>query len=261
VGRFCCGWLALALLVGSACRAADSRSLDASFTEPWNKTYPLSEGGEVQIVGGQGFVEVIGGPGNTVEVRAERIAKAATEATAKDVAPRIAIREDIAPDKIVLTSEGLSGIVIGVEQLINYRVTVPQHARVRVRTGGGAITVSGVNGRVAMNSANGPIEARSLGGGVEARGVNQNVTIDLAAFGDQPVEIRAVNASARLTMPAGVNATLTATTVNGKIDLGAFSLEPIGEQTGRRVRGQLGSGGPPIEVHAVNGSVTITPRP
>jgi hypothetical protein len=248
-------------MVAASCAPRGAAPLDATATDIWTRSYPLSAGGEIQVVGGQGSVEVDGGSGGTVEVRAERMAKAATEATAKDVVTRIAIREDITPDKIVLTSEGLSGIVIGVEQLINYRIRVPEHAKVRVRTGGGAITVRGVKGRVSASSGNGPITGSRLGGGVEARTSNQNVSIDLESFGDQPVEVRTTNGAAALTLPAGVNATLTATTVNGRIDLTSLTVQPIGEQTPRRVRGQLGKGGAPIEVHAVNGSVTISPRP
>jgi DUF4097 and DUF4098 domain-containing protein YvlB len=250
-----------ACLVLTACGPRGAQPLEATATEHWTKTYPLSAGGEVQIVGGRGSIEVTGGPGDTVEVRAARIARAATDATARDVAPRIEIREDVTPEKIVIQTKGLSGIVIGVEVQVDYHVTVPEGARVRLRTSNGSVTVTGVNGRVAMTNTNGPITASRLGGGVEARGTNQKVSVDLAAFGADPVEVRAINAPASVTLPAEVNATLTATSVNGRIDLGPLNLSPIGEQTPRRARGQLGAGGAPIEVHAVNGSVTIGPRP
>ena len=259
VTRVCLTWLVAAAL-SAGCRPVDRRTLEASFTDSWTRSYPFSAGGEFQIVGGEGSVDVEGGAGSTVEVRANASSRRLPSRWPVSCPARSTIREDIAPDRIVIQTEGLRGIVIGVEVRVDYHVTVPEQTRVRVRASNGSITVTGVNGRVAMNSANGPITGTRLGGGVEARGVNQKVVIDLARFSDA-VEVRAVNGSASLTLPSDTDATLTATTANGRIDLGTLTVDPIGEQTPRRIRGRLGAGGPPIDVHAVNGSVTIAPRP
>jgi len=48
---------------------------------------------------------------------------------------------------------------------------------------------------------------------------------------------------------------------NGSIDASAMNLARMGEQTPRRVRGRLNSGGTPIELSTVNGNILVEPRP
>ena len=57
----------------------------------------LGAGGEVHIVNTNGRIEVEGVDGSTVEVRAEKIAAAATDAAARELLPRIVIKEDSSP--------------------------------------------------------------------------------------------------------------------------------------------------------------------
>src|SRR4051812_19624122 len=74
-------------------------------TDEWTRRYPLSPGGEIRVVNTNGRIEVEPGEGAEVEVRAERIARAATDAGARELLPRITIKEDIAPDRISIQTE------------------------------------------------------------------------------------------------------------------------------------------------------------
>src|SRR5580765_5308209 len=80
-------------------------NLSARATDEWTHTYPLTAGGEVRIVNTNGRIEVEGVDGSTVEVRAERVAKGATEAAAKELLPRIVIKEDVKPERVSLQTE------------------------------------------------------------------------------------------------------------------------------------------------------------
>ena len=64
---------------------------------------------------------------------------------------------DFAPDKIVLQTQGLAGIVIGVDIAVNYHVTIPTSARLRVRAVDGDVTVADVDGQVVLSSMNGQV--------------------------------------------------------------------------------------------------------
>ena len=64
-------------------------------TDEWTHTYPLTAGGEVRIGNTNGKIEIEGVDDRTVEVRAERIAKGVTDAAARELLPRIVIKEDI----------------------------------------------------------------------------------------------------------------------------------------------------------------------
>ena len=211
------------------------------------------------MVGGGGSIEVIGSDRPGVEVRAERVARASSDAAARELLPRINIREDINPEKIVLQTEGLSGIVIGVEVAVNYHISLPASALTHLRTDGD-VTVSNMSGRSVVAATNGTVLLKAIQGGAEVRAVNGNVTVDLAAFGSEALDLRSTNGNVVLTIPADTNAYLLANFTNGKIDLGDIHYEPVGEQTRRRIRGRINDGGAPIELTTVNGNIQIKPR-
>ena len=252
--------LACALILATtACVGRRQTALAGRASDEWKRSYPLTADGEFQIVGANGSVDIQGGTGSTVEVRAERVARASTDAAAREILPRIEIREDVTPDKIVLQTQGLAGIVIGVEVQVSYHVTMPATARAKVRAVNGDVTVSNVEGQVVLSSTNGEVIGKNLRGGVDARAVNKGVTIALGAFDRDPVELRATNGSVDLTVPADVNASLDATFTNGTFDIKDLKFEPFGEQSRRRARGRLNAGGPPISITTINGNIRVHP--
>jgi DUF4097 and DUF4098 domain-containing protein YvlB len=250
----------LAVVAISGCGRSQG-ALTGRATDQWTRSYPLARDGELQIIGANGAVDIQGGPGTTVEVRAERVARASSDAAAQEILPRVRIREDVTSDKVVLQTEGLAGIVIGVEVAVNYHVTMPATARARVRAVNGDVKVEGLDGQVVVSSTNGEVVGRNLRGGVDARSVNKGVTVSLAAFGRDPVDLRAVNGSVDLTVPSDVDASLEANYTNGSFDINDLMFEPLGEQTRRRARGRLNAGGAPITITTVNGNIKVRPQP
>src|SRR4051794_36653812 len=85
-------------------------------------TYQLTAGGEVRIVNTNGRIEVEGVDGTTVEVRAERIARGATDVAARELLPRIVIKEDAKPERVTLETERMNGIMIGAGFEVRYHV-------------------------------------------------------------------------------------------------------------------------------------------
>ncbi len=230
-------------------------------SDQWTRTYTLQDGGEFQIVGAVGAIEIHGGDASTVDVQAERIVRSSSDALAKEAVSRIRLTEDVAPNQIVLRNDGLGGIVVGVDVAVNFHVTVPRATRLRLRTAGGDITVANVNGAVVASTTNGSITGTALGGGVEARSTNGTVTIDLAAVGQDPVELRATNGAVTLTLPPSANANLDASCTNGSIDIADVPLQVTGEQSARKTRGRLNVGGAPIALTTTNGNIKVRPRP
>lgn len=256
---------AFVLLLGvlaatTGCVEATVGKLKVRATEEWKRSYPLAENGEVLVTTTNGFVEIEAVDGATVEVAAERVATAATESVARELLPRIGIKEDIKPNRVSIETERISGIVIGVSYLVNYHVRVPRWAVVRARTTNGDVAVEGVTGRVVANTTNGAISGRELSGGVEARATNGQVTVELRAVGEDPIDVRTTNGHVRLTLPGDAKANVSASCVNGTIDVAGVTLDLMGEQSRRRVRGRMNGGGTPIEVATVNGRVTIVAR-
>jgi hypothetical protein len=250
----------LLLCAAAACHPPRHGSLTGTASDDWARTYTLAGGGEVQVVGAAGSIEVVGTNQRAVEVRAERVARASTDAAARELLPRINIREDVSPDKIVLQTEGLSGLVIGVEVEVNYHISLPLSALTHLRTGGD-VSVSNMAGRTVVAATNGAVVMKAIAGGAEVRAVNGNVDVELAAFGAEALDLRSTNGNVSLSIPADTNAYLLANFTNGKIDMGDLRYEPVGEQTRRRIRGRINAGGAPIELTTVNGNIQLHPRP
>jgi DUF4097 and DUF4098 domain-containing protein YvlB len=104
------------------------------------------------------------------------------------------------------------------------------------------------------------VTADDLAGGVEVRSVNGSAKIALASVGADLIDVRVINGGLTLILPGTSSANLLATCTNGSIDVSALNLESMGEQTPRRVRGRLNSGGTPIELSAVNGNILVELR-
>lgn len=253
--------LGVLALVLAGCHGPDRKTLSGRASDEWVRSYALSANGEVQITNGNGAVDVQATDGDTVEVRAERIATASNDAAAAEILPRMTIQEDITVGKVALKTEPLGGIVIGVTTEVRYHVRAPKQALVRVRAVNGALTVKGFGGRVILNSVNGGVTAAELSGGIEVRSSNGNAKVAMTSFGKDLVDIRVTNGGLELTLPGTSDANLTASVTNGTVDASALTFEPLGEQTSRRIRGRLNAGGTPIELVATNGNILVKPSP
>lgn len=140
---------------------------------------------------------------------------------------------------------------------VNFTVKLPVGVNAQLHTINGRIDVTGatsavdastINGAVSVAGA-GPISASSVSGNVEA-------TIS-SASGDADIELKTVNGSVTATAPAGLNAMLNASTINGSIE-SDFPLTVQGRfGMMRSVNATLGSGGRKLSMTTINGSVTL----
>jgi hypothetical protein len=234
--------------------------LSARATDEWTHTYPLTAGGEIRIVNSNGLIDVEGVDGSTVEVRAERIAKGSTEAAAKELLPRIVIKEDAKPDRVSIETERMSGIMIGAGFEVRYHVRAPKNALVNVTNTNGLVSVKGLAGKVVAHTTNGGVKGSGLSGGVDARTTNGGVTIDMASLGADPIVLETTNGGVSLALPEKAKATVTASCTNGGISVGALDNFEVSEKSRRRLEGKLNGGGTSVELHTTNGGVRLRSR-
>jgi DUF4097 and DUF4098 domain-containing protein YvlB len=235
-------------------------NLSARATDEWTHTYPLTPGGEIAIDNTNGKIEVEGTDAATVEVRAERIAKGATDAAARELLPRIVIKEDATPDRVSVRTERMGGIMIGASFEVRYHVRAPKNAVVNVSNTNGQVTLTGLNGKVTAHTTNGQVRGDALTGAVEARTTNGGVTMDLSSIGKEPVRLHTTNGGVTLTLPESAKADISASVTNGGISVGDFQNLDVGEKTRRRFEAKLNGGGASIELETTNGGVRIRPR-
>jgi hypothetical protein len=252
--------LALPLALGLAGCDLSLGHLSARATDEWTHTYPLTPGGEIRIVNSNGLIDVEGVDGSTVEVRAERIAKGSTEAAAKELLPRIVIKEDAKPDRVSIETERMSGIMIGAGFEVRYHVRAPKNALVNVTNTNGLVSVTGLSGKVVAHTTNGGVKGSGLSGGVDARTTNGGVTIDMASLGADPILLETTNGGVTLALPEKAKATVTASCTNGGISVGSLDNFEVSEKSRRRLEGKLNGGGTSIDLHTTNGGVRLRSR-
>lgn len=228
-------------------------------TDEWTRTYPLAAGGEVRIVNTNGRIEVEAADGNSVEVRAERIARAATDEGARELLPRITIKEDISPDRVSIETERLGGIMIGAGYEVRYHVRAPKAATVDVTNTNGAVLVTGLAGKVAAHTTNGSVTTKNLTGPVDARTTNGSVNVDLASVKSGRIAVRTTNGSVTLNVPDDAKADVVATWTNGGINVSNVKME-VSERSRRRFEGRINGGGAPIDLQTTNGGIRIRNR-
>jgi DUF4097 and DUF4098 domain-containing protein YvlB len=229
-------------------------------TDEWTRTYPLTAGGEVRIDNTNGKIDIEGVDGSTVEVRAEKIAHGATDAAARELLPRIAIKEDVRPDRVSLETERLSGILIGVSFEVRYHVRAPKHAVVNVTNTNGQVALTALTGNVTAHTTNGGVNGKGLSGSLDARSTNGGVTVDMVSVGDGKIALRTTNGGVTLTIPETAKADISASCTNGGINVNSLDKLEITESSRRKFEGRLNGGGTPIELHTTNGGIRVRAR-
>lgn len=234
-------------------------NLAARASDEWTRTYPLAPGGELEIGNTNGRVEIEAVDAPSVEVRAERIARATTDVGARALLPRIHITEHATPERIAIETERITGVMIGASVEVRYHVRAPKSATVRATTTNGAVSVTGIGGPVAARTTNGSVTIREASGGIEARTTNGAVSVDVAAVGREPIDLKTTNGAVTIAVPRDAKAELVASCTNGGIVVSGLTLDEE-EQSRRQLRARLNGGGAKIELTTVNGGIRIRAR-
>lgn len=235
-------------------------NLAAHATEEWTHTYPLTAGGEIRIVNTNGRIDVEGVDGSTVEIKAEKIARGSTDAAARELLPRIVIKEDVKPDRISLETERMSGIMIGAGFEVRYHVRAPKGAVVNATNTNGQVAVNAMSGKVLAHTTNGAVKGTNLTGGVNGETTNGSISIDMASVGSDRISLETTNGSVTLMLPEKAKATVSATVTNGGINVGSLDNFEVTEKARRRLEGKLNGGGTEVELHTTNGSIRLRSR-
>lgn len=230
-------------------------------TAEWRKTYELQPSGRVEVSNVNGRIDVEPSQDNKVEVFAEKTARGATSAAAKQALDRIQIVEDASPSAVrIETKLQRSGGLFdhgGLE--VRYTVRVPPGAEVRFSTVNGGIALAGLKGRVKAETTNGGIKARDVSGQIDASTTNGGVEVELTKLSEGGAKLGCTNGGIKLQLPSDSKATISASIVNGGITTDGLQLETT-ESTRRRLEARLNGGGPRIELEGTNGGIRIASR-
>jgi DUF4097 and DUF4098 domain-containing protein YvlB len=134
---------------------------------------------------------------------------------------------------------------------------LPPGVQVDASTVNGRVTVTEAAGDVKASTVNGEIRASTMGGALSLKTVNGSIRARAASLAkDAPIDLETVNGSVRAELPSPLDADVQLSTVNGRITTD-FPVALSGRASSRELQGTVGSGGRPVRLRTVNGSVEL----
>jgi hypothetical protein len=241
---------AVAASLGLALGGCVGGDFGTPFQASVDETRPLDAAGELSLENTNGRVRVAAW--DEPRVRIEAVKHAATERGLDEL--KVEIEGE--GSRVAVRTRHPRGGWLGGGGKVDYRVSVPRGARVRVGTVNGRVEVDGVAGTVRASTVNGSVEGARLGGEVEASAVNGSVEVALERVAPSGrSRLSTTNGSVRLTLPRDASADVEARTVNGSVRCD-FDLDGA-RKTRKKVEGRIGGGGARFELATVNGSARI----
>lgn len=139
---------------------------------------------------------------------------------------------------------------------VSFTVQVPAGVRFIGQTVNGEIEAGNLEADVVATTVNGDVKV-STAGLAKATTVNGSIQASMGrADWDGTVHFNTVNGSITVNLPDGVNADVTAATVNGGMETD-FPLTVSGRFSMKSMKGTIGSGGRGLELETVNGSIHL----
>ena len=205
-----------------------------------------------------GTIKLIGTDENTVRLTVERLARGATEASARERLEDVKIEEagDGEIYQFVAVSKGDEGTEV------NMTAYVPRSANVNVKLDRGAIQLSGIEGNVDVENQNGTVQAAGLAGKTVVLHTELG-TIDAGFSRLQPegsYTFTTQNGNIALVVPESASARVRVETETGNVGAGdlTFASEKLDQTAaGTRFVGQLGGGGAEIIIETGVGNVAL----
>jgi DUF4097 and DUF4098 domain-containing protein YvlB len=224
----------------------------------WTKTYTLAEGGALEIQATNGEIDITPSDGSTVTVVAEKIARASTEAAAKEAAAAIPIKESISPTRIALDArtEGTFG---GGSREVKFHVKAPAWAAVTIKTTNSEVSVHNITGDLHVEATNGEIHGDGLAGSTSVETTNGEIVLDYATMPAHGITCSATNGEITVTIPKDSNARIAADVTNGGISTENLTLHDT-KDSRRSLEATLNAGGPSIKIETTNGGIKIRGR-
>jgi hypothetical protein len=232
---------------------ADNAEVEASGGETvLTRTFPLDKSAIVTLANINGNITVEASGGTEAELT---VVKRGGSEQARESAQvkffsdngRLSLRTELPPN-----SRDLS---------VHYELKLPREVgRVDISLTNGDIKMSDVAAQIAVATTNGDIELSDVMGVASAKTVNGNIEAHLAGVPPgRPMDFGSVHGNIDISFNSDLNASLTASTTAGSIQLDDdFGIRVQKQLVGQQASGPIGQGGPSLSVKTVSGNIKLT---
>lgn len=227
--------------------ASDQTTVSSGDTTTMLKTFPLTPGSKFSIKNISGSISVEAWDQPKAEVK---VVKRGPDRGAQvffiNSANSLSIRTGVPPGNN--------------RQEVRYEIRLPRNmGRIDLESTNGSVKLTDVSGQINVETANGSIELNDVSGVNRIQSANGKITGTLLESSDGPMEFSVANGRIDLTLKSDFAADLEASTVSGNINIDdQFGIQVQKGVVGARARGKIGSGGQPLKITSVNGSIKVS---
>jgi DUF4097 and DUF4098 domain-containing protein YvlB len=276
-----------------------SSTLLADTEDVITRSFNVSEGGTLTMDVSRGSIEVDTGSGDVVKVKVIRKVGTSNESRAQEIFDKYKIDFHHSDSDVTIETDdhvrrrGFFSWLKGVNFRVRFIVTVPKKYNLNLKTSGGSISVSEIQGEVKAKTSGGsltfdyvkgPVWGRTSGGGIRLEGCSGNADVHTSGgsirIGAVEGEVKAVTSGGSVHVKE-VMGTINARTSGGsmsatissqpegdiKVDLDAktsggrvstdFPITIQGEISKSRIKGEINGGGPGLYLRTSGGSIRI----
>ncbi len=146
---------------------------------------------------------------------------------------------------------------------VSFRIWAPRATAVTLSARNGGVSLRSMRGESRFTTENGGVSLDDVSGHVVGTTRNGGIKVRLsgARWDGVGMDVETTNGGVTLAVPSGYSAALEVGTVNGGIRSDISAARP--DRRGRRsneLRATLGSGGPLLKLHTINGGVRLDTR-
>jgi DUF4097 and DUF4098 domain-containing protein YvlB len=218
--------------------------------EELRQTYQLSPGARVELANIDGSVIVDTTDASTAEVVIKSYSYSATprKLTVEQTSSSLAIRGIEHKDRDTDWSDGTRHTV---------RLTIPRRSNLVLTNVRDSVRVGELEGTVKVDHVAGRVGIAQAAGSAEISDVSGSVTLALTRLSGRGVSISNVSGRVTVRFLEDVNAELQTGNVKGKVYVELPNVAVQGETTKSDFKAKVGTGGAPVTINDVSGSVRL----
>jgi hypothetical protein len=144
------------------------------------KSFMVQPGGQLTVDSSLGSIEVLSTSGNEVKIDVERTAKAHNQSEANEILKDLTMDFRQQGNDVLVEARyrGANWHNWGGRLQLKYRIQVPRKYSVDLKTGGGSIQVSDLEGNVVAKTSGGSLHFGEINGSVHGRTSGGSITLD-----------------------------------------------------------------------------------
>lgn len=242
--------LVAALLLGAFALSASAQERmrqDLPVSEEIRRSFQLTPGALVSIESISGPVDIDKANGNTAEVYIVRSAP-----TQRDLDCYRTIVEQTGGGLTIRNDQQCTNV----RSRQRVRVSMPANVNLRIESVSGDVHVAAIDGSARLNSISGGVWMEQAGGDINVSSVSGSVNLNVTRLNARGLRLNSISGSVSLRLADAINADVRVASISGHFssEIPGVTINKVGDS---HFRAQVGSGGTPISISSISGTVTL----